>query len=79
MLSDEEIKGTVFLRVGLLLLKYIFKQRLWSHLPLILGLLPVPEESALEYFHTSMRYVAEVTGQLTESKFKEVVRTAFPS
>ncbi len=78
-LSDEEIKGAVFLRVGLLLLKHIFKKRLWSRLPLILGLLPVPEESALEYFHTSMRYVAEVTGQVTESNFKDVVNAAFPA
>lgn len=78
-LSDEEIKGAVFLRVGLLLLKYIFTKRLWSQLPLILGLLPVPEESALEYFYTSMRYVAEVTGQVTAGKFQEIVHAAFPA
>ncbi len=78
-LSDEEIKGAVFLRVGLLLLKYIFTRRLWGQLPLILGLLPVPEQSALEYFSTSMRYVEFVRGRMTESIFQEVVFTAFPA
>ncbi|HEX4945949.1 MAG TPA: Rpn family recombination-promoting nuclease/putative transposase [Blastocatellia bacterium] len=78
-LSDEDIKGTVFLRAGLLLLKYIFKKRLWSHLPLILGLLPVPEQSALEYIETSMRYVGYVTDQVTANKFKEVLYAAFPA
>jgi len=77
--SDAEIKGAVFLRVGLLLLKYIFSRRLWSQLPLILGLLPVPEESALKYMQTVMTYVAAVTGQMTESRYKEILVKAFPA
>lgn len=77
--SDAEVKGTVFLRVGLLMLKYIFSRRLWSQLPLILGLLPASEESALEYIYTIMIYVAAVTGQMTESRFKEILVQAFPA
>jgi predicted transposase/invertase (TIGR01784 family) len=79
VLSDEEIKGVVFLRVGLLLLKHIFRKRLWSQLPLILGLLPAPEQSALAYIQTSMYYVGYVTGQVTADKFKEVLYAAFPA
>ena len=77
--GDAEIKGAVFLRVGLLLLKHIFSRRLWSQLPLILGLLPVPAESALEYIQTVMTYVAAVTGRVTESKYKEILVQAFPA
>lgn len=77
--SDAEIKGAVFLRVGLLLLKYIFSRRLWSQLPLILGLLPVPEESALKYMQTVMTYVAAVTGQMTETRFKQILVKAYPA
>ena len=77
--SDAEIKGAVFLRVGLLLLKHIFSRRLWSQLPLILGLLPVPDESALEYIQTIMTYVAAVTGQVTENRYKEIMVKAFPA
>jgi len=41
--SEAEIKGEVFLRVGLLLLKHIFSRKLEPRLPEILALLPLPE------------------------------------
>ena len=56
-----EIKGEVFLRVGLLLLKYIFSTGLLPRLPEILALLPVPEQSALEYLRTILYEM--MTGQ----------------
>ena len=37
--SDEEIKGSIVLRVALLILKYIFREDLREHLPRILRLL----------------------------------------
>lgn len=76
--SEAEIKGEVFLRVGLLLLKYIFSEGLLPKLPEILALLPVPEQNALEYLRTVLYYLSKGTGKVTESEFALALKQAFP-
>lgn len=76
--SEAEIKGEVFLRVGLLLLKYIFSTGLLPRLPEILALLPVPEQSALEYLRTILYYLSKGTGKVTVSQFAAALNQAFP-
>ena len=57
--SDEEIKGNSMLRVGLLLLKYIFREDLRDRFPGILGLLRTLSEkqTGLEYIEAILRYI----------------------
>jgi predicted transposase/invertase (TIGR01784 family) len=76
--SDEEIKGEVRLRVGLLLLKYIFREDLRDRLPEILGLLQeLPEEgSALLYLETVLRYVAQAADHVTRAGLHEAAQAA---
>jgi hypothetical protein len=76
--DETEIKGEVFLRVGLLLLKYIFSTGLLPRLPRILALLPLPEQSAVEYLRTVLYYLAKGTGKVTESQFAGALNQAFP-
>jgi predicted transposase/invertase (TIGR01784 family) len=73
--SDEEIKGAVFVRVCLLLLKHIFLDDLPEKLPGILGFLKgfSDQRSGLEYLETVLRYVASGTDQIKrEEMIKEV-------
>lgn len=78
-LSEAEIKGGVFLRVGLLLLKYFFSKKLLPRLPTILALLPLPEQSALEYLRTVLYYLSKGTGRITEREFAGALKQAFPA
>lgn len=57
--SDEEIKGSVVLRVALLILKYIFREDLREHLPGILRLLRNLSEkrTGIEYIETILKYI----------------------
>ncbi|MCD6294905.1 MAG: Rpn family recombination-promoting nuclease/putative transposase [Deltaproteobacteria bacterium] len=64
---DEEIKGVVILKVGLLLLKHIFSEDLGSRLPEILGLLShlSDKDSGIEYLETILRYLASGTDRVS--------------
>lgn len=57
--SDEEIKGQATLRVGLLLMKYIFSEDLRDRLPGILGLLKdlSKKRTGMEYIEAILRYI----------------------
>lgn len=57
--SDEEIKGQARLRVGLLLMKYIFSEDLRDRLPGIFGLLKdlSKKRTGMEYIETILRYI----------------------
>jgi predicted transposase/invertase (TIGR01784 family) len=74
--SDEEIKGAITLRVGLLLLKYIMRAELGERLGEILGLLRELEgqETGLAYLRTILRYVAGGTERLGAEELEQVVR-----
>jgi hypothetical protein len=76
--DEAEIKGQVFLRVGLLLMKYIFSTGLAPRLAEILALLPLPEQDALEYLRTVMYYLSEGAKHMTETNFSEALEKAFP-
>lgn len=76
-LSETDIKGAAFLRVGLLLLKYIFSRDLVPRLPEILALLPLPEQSAVEYLRTVLYYLSKGTRKVTERQFATALTEAF--
>ncbi len=73
--SDEEIRGQVILRTGLLLMKHIFQDDLEERLPEILVLLRDlgEQRSGLEYLETILRYVAQGTDRVTEKGLQETV------
>ncbi|MBL7064195.1 MAG: Rpn family recombination-promoting nuclease/putative transposase [Anaerolineae bacterium] len=77
--SDEEIKGEIILRVGLLLLKYIFREDVEEHLPGILALIRElrDQATALEYLETVLRYVALGTDKVTKEGLQRAVEAAF--
>lgn len=76
--DDEEIKGEIRLRVGLLLLKHIFQADLRDRLPEILGLLQELKEeaSALSYLETILRYVAQTADHVTWEGLREAAQKA---
>ncbi|MFP4393973.1 MAG: Rpn family recombination-promoting nuclease/putative transposase [Anaerolineales bacterium] len=76
--DDEEIKGEIRLRVGLLLLKHIFQEDLRDRLPEILGLLRELKEeaSALSYLETVLRYVAHTADQVSWEGLREAAQKA---
>jgi RNase P/RNase MRP subunit POP5 len=74
--NDEEIKGAVTLRAGLLLLKHIFSEDLGERLPGILKLLSslLEKRSGLEYLETILRYVASGSDKIREEDIESAVR-----
>jgi predicted transposase/invertase (TIGR01784 family) len=78
---DEALKGQeIHLRVGLLLLKYIYSQEMPARLPEILSLLRElkSEGSALELLETMLRYVMAASERMTEEVIERALLTAFP-
>jgi len=77
--SDEEIKGSVVLRVAFLLLKHIFSSDLPEKFPGILGLLKdlLDKRSGLEYLETVLRYVASGSDQIGPEEIEDGVRQIF--
>ena len=77
--SDEEIKGSVILRVAFLLLKHIFSSDLPEKFPGILDLLKhlLDKRSGLEYLETVLRYVASGSDQLSPEEIEEGLRQIF--
>ncbi|MEA3338393.1 MAG: Rpn family recombination-promoting nuclease/putative transposase [Chloroflexota bacterium] len=76
--SDDDIRGEITLRVGLLLLKHIFRDDLEERLPDILMLLRELSEQAtgLEYLKTILRYVARGTDKVTREGLHRAVEAA---
>ena len=74
-LSDEEIRGGVFDRITLLLLRHIFDPDLHSRLPGILSLLREAGEKqdALEMLEVLLRYVVRATKTFDEDAVREVL------
>jgi predicted transposase/invertase (TIGR01784 family) len=77
--SDEEIKGAVTLRAGLLILKYIFRGELQERLPGILGLLRElsGQQSGLEFIETVLRYLGSAA-EMQKDDLKRVAAQALP-
>ncbi len=80
--SDEEIKGSVVLRVALLILKYIFREDLREHLPGIFRLLRNLSEkrTGIEYIETILKYIinAAPTENIDREDLKAAVDEALP-
>ncbi|MCP4400543.1 MAG: Rpn family recombination-promoting nuclease/putative transposase [bacterium] len=80
--SDDEIRGTVILRVALLLFKHIFNKDLRDRLPGILTLLRdlIGKRTGMEYMDTVLRYLlnAPPAGRITYDDVKNAVEEAFP-
>ena len=76
--SDEEVRGEVWLRVGLLVLKHIFDQNLGQQLPQILGLMRnlAQQESGLEMVRTLLLYIAQANQAVSEAEFERGVAAA---
>jgi len=79
--SDEEIRGEVMLRVGLLIMKYIFRQELPERLPGILALLRelLGRRSWLEYLETVATYLVRGADKLTEKEMGRAMASALSS
>ncbi|WP_446011291.1 Rpn family recombination-promoting nuclease/putative transposase [Candidatus Electrothrix sp.] len=75
VLSDEEIRGGVFDRITLLVLRHIFDPDLHSRLPKILSLLQDAGEKqdALEMLELLLRYVVRATKTFDEDAVREVL------
>lgn len=77
--SDDDIKGAVTLRVGLLILKYIFRKELQARLPEVLGLLRElrGQKSGLEFIETVLRYLG-CAAEMPKEDLKRAVIQALP-
>lgn len=78
--SDNEIRGEVWLRANLLLLKHIFDPDLIHKLPMILGLLVeiAQQESGLEMLYTLLLYVSTASKHVSEEALFRVVKRVLP-
>lgn len=77
-LSDEEVRGTVHLQIGLLLMKYIFDPNLHGHLGDIFMLFHELSEaqSPLEYLRTVLYYVGNASRHLAPEEMVTIVQEA---
>ncbi|MCB0063776.1 MAG: Rpn family recombination-promoting nuclease/putative transposase [Caldilineaceae bacterium] len=73
--SDDELKGEVRLRAGLLLFKYILRPDLRDKLPAIFGLIRrlTEQETGLEYLETMLRYLSHGARHLSMDELREAV------
>lgn len=73
--SDDDIKGTVTLKVMLLLMKHIFSEDLWERLPEIFKLLRdiLDKRSGIEYLETLLRYITSGTDKIRHEDLEKVV------
>ena len=73
--SDEDIKGEVWCRVGLLLLKHVFTPGYEEKIPDILSLLKtlLEKRTGLEYIETVIRYILSTTEEMSVEELKQIV------
>ncbi len=78
--SDEDIRGGVLLRVGFLLLKYIFRDELPERYGEILSLFRELADSrtALEYLEVVLRYLSQAAEEVSAEEMKETVEEILP-
>lgn len=78
--SDDEIRGEVWLRANLLLLKHIADPDLIHKLPTILGLLVemAQQESGLEMLYTLLIYISTASKHVSEEALFRVVKRVLP-
>jgi predicted transposase/invertase (TIGR01784 family) len=77
--SDDEIKGSVGLRVGLMLMKYIFRVELGDRLEEIISpLKELPENRWFENFAPVVKYLSSVSAGLTPEEIRKKLEVAIP-
>jgi hypothetical protein len=77
--SDDEIKGSVGLRVGLMLMKYIFRVDLGDRLEAIISpLKELPENRWLEDFAPVVKYLSSAPTKLTPEEMRKKLEAAVP-
>ena len=78
--SDDEIKGMLILKAGMLLMKHIFSDDLAERLPGILGLLweLSAGRTGPEFLKTMMTYLSGGTDKINREDLGKAVRSAFP-
>ena len=75
-LSDEEVRGTVHLQIGLLVLKYIFDPALQGRFGDIVSLFKELSEagSALEYLYTVLYYIGNASKHLAAEDMVTIIQ-----
>jgi predicted transposase/invertase (TIGR01784 family) len=75
-LSDEEVRGTVHLQIGLLVLKYIFDPALRGRLEEIFLMFRdlAEAETALEYLRTVLYYIGKASAHLEPDEMVTIVQ-----
>lgn len=77
--DENQIKGAAMLRVALSTLKYVFSEDLGSRLTEIFSILrQMPEQSALEFLYTVLKYLSVAAPRVTSNDLTESLATAFP-
>jgi ribosomal protein L31E len=73
--SDEDIKGEVLCRVGLLLLKHVFTPGYEEKIPDILSLLKtlLEKQTGLQYIETVIRYILSTSEDMSAEELKQIV------
>lgn len=79
-LREGEINGEVILRVGLWVLKYIFRGELPEQLAGLMALLPdlIRQPGGLEILEIMLRYLSTAAPQLEEDALRRAVVQALP-
>lgn len=77
--SDEELQGEAYLRVMLLVLKYIFRDELRERLPEVMQLLTElsQQQYGLQYIEVVLRYLVAGTEKVDAQELQDAVETAF--
>ncbi len=78
--SDDELRGEVWLRANLLLLKHIADPDLVHKLPTIFGLLVemAQQTSGLEMFYSLLIYISAAGKHVSEAELFRAVKSVFP-
>ena len=78
-LEDSQLKGEILLRVGLLMLKYIFTDELPKRLPEIFSLLNqlAEKQRGIEYLETLLRYAASGSDKLNPTDIEKAITVTF--
>lgn len=77
--DESQIKGAAVLRVALSVLKHVFSEDLGSRLTEIFSILrQMPEQSALEFLQTVLKYLSVAAPRVTADDLTESLATAFP-
>ena len=76
---DEDIRGMILLRVGLLVMKHIFSEDLPEVLVKVMELLAELSDKtrALEYIETIIRYVVNASEALSLKDLKKIIKESY--